>query len=235
MPLKYYKTTIKDPRTPFAHSFRNGTKCDLRIGDGDIIIWNGDGIRYISEFQSTHYLKDREEATDPQQEESSLDDLRSRILASDRGLLLDPYPVTHRPHKGFPEEWNGHEVIVADNSPFVHPEYNDPEWWADWWITEELKTQVYVQTMIAYAIMDMRSSLRKYEVDDTHEHEVGEASDSLEGVPTLYPQAKRSQMGGLAQQLGGIMHAKQKDVTAAGGEGPYNRQFDIDLRRLGIQ
>lgn len=236
MPPRYYDATVTDEGTPFGLSFVNGSECDVKMGGplSDIIIWNDYGIRYITAQQVKDHLilgPDKDGET-PEEEESELEDLRQRILATRDGWLYKPFPVAPKPRKGFPDSWNGVPVIVADNSPFVHPDKHDKHWWADWFYDEDGALTVYVQTNVAYGIMDLAPEEKQFQFRDTFTHEIGEAQDSWAWTFREYPQASYSQRGALAQQAGGIMHMKQKDVIAQGTEAKYNRWFDKELREV---
>lgn len=233
---RYYDAKLVDTGTPFGLSFTRGSECDVRM-DGllsDIVIWNDKGIRYITPQQVKDHLilgpeKDNET---PAEEDTELEELRAEILHSRIGLLSTPYPVQAKPRKGFPDSWNGVPVIVADNSPFVHPDRNDRYWWADWWFDDDGGLAVYVQTQVAYGILDQPPEERQFQLQDTFTHELEEAQGSWAWTFKEYPQAAYSQRGGLAQQAGGIVHATMRDVVAQGSEAKYNRWFDRELRTV---
>ena len=231
---RYYDAKLVDTGTPFGLSFTFGSECDVRIGGllEDVVIWNDEGIRYITHQQvKDHLILGADEDDEgPEEEDAELEDLRQRILGNRIGLLETPFPVHPKPRKGFPDSWNGVPVVVADNTPFVHPDKTDPFWWADWWYDDEGQLTVYVQTKVAYGIMAQPQEEKQYYLQDTFTHELDEAHGSWAWTFKEYPQAAYSQRGGLAQQAGGIIHATMKDVIAAGTEAKYNRRFENDLR-----
>lgn len=237
MESRYLDGVIKDGSTPLGLSFEADSPVDVRLSAGLAwnAVWNDRGLRFCTQQQVQDHIRDlRPDPTGPAVEDEELSALIDRLLLSPTGLLEVPFPVEPVLVPRFPTAWQGVPVVVAENSPFVRPELHDPHWWADWWITPEQELRFYVQTDVARAIQYEEPEARRADLLDTFTHEGQESRLALRYAKGRYPRASFQQLGGLAQQFGGVAHVHTSDVRAEPSEADYNRKFYRDVRRLGL-